>query len=104
VIIQGDMAPDEIVTAVGVRILGVGVDGAERTEAFAAAEGLSYALADDTHRTLCRAFGVLDHATGRPHPATFLIDTDGVVRRVFDSIPPYGHAHDVLEEAREVWG
>ena len=90
---------------VGVRVLGVGVDGPERTAAFAAGHGLQYTLVDDAARTLCRAFGVMEH-TGhhRPHPSTFLIDTMGVVRRVFAAIPPYGHARDVLEEARELWG
>ena len=90
---------------VGVRIVGVGVDGPERTAAFAAGHGLQYTLVDDAGRTLCRAFGVMEHAGHhRPHPSTFLIDTMGVVRRVFPGIPPYGHARDVLEEARELWG
>jgi peroxiredoxin len=90
---------------VGVRLMGVGVDGPELTAAFAAAHGLQYTLIDDVGRTLCRAFGVMEH-TGhhRPHPSTFLIDTMGVVRQVFPAIPPYGHASDVLEEARALWG
>jgi thioredoxin-dependent peroxiredoxin len=88
----------------GVRLMGVSVDGLELTAEFAAGHGLHFSLADDTHRTLCRGFGVLEHSGHhRPHPATFLIDIAGVVRRVFPSIPPYGHARDVLEAARELW-
>lgn len=89
----------------GVRIIGVSVDGWEITEAFAATHGLHFTLVDDDHHTLCRAFGVME-LTGhhRPRPATFLIDVAGVVRRVFPAIPPYGHVHDVLEAARELWG
>lgn len=88
----------------GVQIVGVGVDGVAPVEAFSGACGLHYALADDHTRTLCRAFGVLDRASNRPLPSTFVIDTDGVVRRVFPAIPPYGHARDVLDAARELWG
>jgi len=90
---------------VGVRVVGVGVDGPERTEAFSAMHGLRYTLVDDRSRTLCRAFEVMER-TGhhRPRPSTFLIDTMGVVRRVFPGIPPYGHARDVLEEAKALWG
>ncbi|HZL63437.1 MAG TPA: redoxin domain-containing protein [Thermoleophilia bacterium] len=90
--------------ALGVRIVGVGVDGPERTATFAASCGLRYQLADDTSRELCRAFGVLDAADNRPHPTTFMIDVDGVVRRVFAGIPPFGHALDVVDDAREFWG
>ncbi len=88
----------------GVRVVGVGVDGPERTGAFAASCGVRYQLADDASRELCRAFGVLDIADNRPHPTTFMIDVDGVVRRVFAGIPPFGHALDVVDDAREFWG
>ena len=90
--------------AVGVRVVGVGVDGPERTGMFAASCGLRYQLVDDTAREVCRAFGVLDAADNRPHPTTFMIDVDGVVRRVFTGIPPFGHALDVVDDAREFWG
>ena len=90
--------------AVGVRVVGVGVDGPERTGMFAASCGLRYQLADDASRELCRAFGVLDAADNRPHPTTFMIDVDGVVRRVFTGIPPFGQALDVVDDAREFWG
>jgi thioredoxin-dependent peroxiredoxin len=90
--------------SVGVRVVGVGVDGPERTSAFAASCGVRYQLADDASRELSRAFGVLDIADNRPHPTTFMIDVDGVVRRVFAGIPPFGHALDVVDEAREFWG
>ena len=90
--------------AVGVRVLGVGVDGSERTEMFAASCGLRYQLVDDASRELCRAFGVLDGSDNRPYPTTFMIDVNGVVRRVFSGIPPFGHALDVVDDAREFWG
>jgi len=90
--------------AVGVRVVGVGVDGPERTRSFAASCGLRYPLADDGERELCRAFGVLETADNRPRSATFLIDVDGVVRRVFTGIPPFGHALDVVDDARDFWG
>ena len=90
--------------AVGVRVVGVGVDGPERTAAFAASCGLRYQLVDDTAREVCRAFGVLDAADNRPHPTTFMIDVDGVVRRVFSGIPAFGHALDVVDDAHEFWG
>ena len=33
-----------------------------------------------------------------------MIDTSGIVRRVFAEVPPYGHAKDVLAEAEALWG
>lgn len=88
----------------GVQLVGVSVDPPAATASFAAAYDLRFPLVSDPDRRVCLAFGVVGTKRGRPRPCTFIIDTTGVVRRVFSEIPPYGHAQDVLVEARALWG
>lgn len=89
---------------VGVQLVGVSVEREATIASFASAYDVRFPLVSDADRQACLAFGLVGTRRGRPRPATFMIDTTGVVRRVFSEIPPYGHAQDVLVEVRALWG
>ena len=58
----------------------------------------------DADRRVCLSFGLVGTKRGRPRATTVMVDTTGLVKRVFPDVPPYGHARDVLDEARQLWG
>jgi thioredoxin-dependent peroxiredoxin len=88
----------------GVQIIGVGIDRPTQTEGFATSYDVRFPLVSDPDRRVCLAFGVVGTKSGRPRATTFMIDTSGLVKRVFTEVPPYGHAKDVLAEAEAMWG
>jgi peroxiredoxin len=50
------------------------------------------------------AFGVARPLVGVAKRTTWLIDPDGMLRKVYPKVSPKGHAAEVLLAAREVWG
>lgn len=99
-----DLAPD--FTAAGVPVVGVSKDKPAKLRKFADKYGLSVALASDEPGMACEAFGtwVEKSLYGRKYMgiarATFLIDADGIVLRVWPKVKVKGHAADVLEAVR----
>lgn len=49
------------------------------------------------------AFGVARPKVSAAKRTTFLIEADGVLRKVYAKVTPKGHAAAVLEAARELW-
>ena len=49
-------------------------------EAFAKAHRFPFPLLSDVHRTIIRAYGVLDQDRNVAYRSTFMIDRDGVLR------------------------
>jgi len=92
----------------GVWILGVSKDAAKAHAKFTEKYGLKVPLASDTDGTVCEAFGtwVEKSMYGRKYMgidrATFLIDRDGVVKRVWRKVKVPGHAAEVLKAAQEL--
>ena len=59
---------------------------------------------DDADCTVSKAFSVTQR-TGGAKPATFLIDADGGLRKVYPRWKKAkGHAGFVLRECRRIWG
>jgi peroxiredoxin Q/BCP len=92
----------------GTWILGVSKDDARSHAKFTDKYGLKVALATDPDGSVCEAFGtwVEKSMYGRKYMgierATFLVDRDGVVKRVWRKVKVPGHAEEVLEAAREL--
>ena len=90
----------------GTWILGVSKDSPERHAKFTAKYGLKVKLATDPDGGVCEAFGVWGEKSlyGRKYMgidrATFLIDRDGTVARIWRKVKVPGHAEDVLAAAR----
>ena len=98
-----DALPD--FSAVNARIVGVSKDSASRHDRFKAKYDLSFTLASDADGSVCEAYGVWvkKQLYGREYMgierATFLIDADGRVKRIWRKVKVPGHAEAVLAAA-----
>ena len=92
----------------GTWILGVSKDDSKAHRKFTDKYGLKVPLATDADGSVCEAFGtwVEKSMYGRKYMgierATFLVDRDGFVKRVWRKVKVPGHAQEVLEAAREL--
>jgi peroxiredoxin Q/BCP len=90
----------------GTWILGVSKDDARKHAKFTEKYDLKVPLATDADGSVCEAFGTWIEKSmyGRKYMgidrATFLIDRDGVVKKVWRKVKVPGHAEEVLEAAR----
>ncbi len=88
----------------GVVVLGVSTDSVDSHEKFAEKYGLSFPLLSDTDATVSQLYGVYGEKNlyGKKYMGvnreTFLIDKDGIVRKVWPKVKPDEHASEVLEE------
>jgi peroxiredoxin Q/BCP len=87
----------------GIVVLGVSADSVESHQKFANKYGLPYPLLADTDTTVSQMFGVWKEKNyaGKTYMGinreTFLIDKDGVVRKVWPKVKAAEHAQEVLE-------
>ena len=92
----------------GTWILGVSKDSPQSHAKFAGKYGLEVKLASDVDGSACEAFGTWGEKSlyGRKYfgieRATFLIDRDGTVARIWRKVKVPGHAEAVLAAAREL--
>jgi peroxiredoxin Q/BCP len=92
----------------GTWILGVSKDGPKSHAKFAGKYELKVKLASDEDGSACAAFGtwVEKSMYGRKYMgierATFLIDRDGTVARIWRKVKVAGHAEQVLAAARDL--
>jgi thioredoxin-dependent peroxiredoxin len=87
----------------GIIVLGVSADDIESHQKFADKYGLPYPLLADTDTTVSQLYGVWKEKNyaGKKfmgiNRETFLIDKDGIVRKVWPKVKADGHAQEVLE-------
>lgn len=92
--------------ALDTAILGASRDGPKAQENFKAKQSFPFDLVSDKDETLCRLFDVirLKKMYGREslgvERSTFLIDTEGVLRREWRKVKVKGHVQEVLEAVR----
>jgi peroxiredoxin Q/BCP len=92
----------------GAWILGVSKDSPASHSKFAGKYDLKVKLASDADGSVCEAFGTWVEKSnyGRKYMgierATFLIDRDGTVARIWRKVRVQGHAEQVLAAAREL--
>jgi peroxiredoxin Q/BCP len=88
----------------GVVVLGVSADDIASHRKFADKYGLSFPLLADTDTTVSQLYGVWKEKNmyGKKYIGvnreTFLIDKDGIVRKVWPKVKAAEHAQEVLEE------
>jgi peroxiredoxin Q/BCP len=87
----------------GIKVLGISADDEASHQKFAEKYGLPFTLLSDTDTSISQAYGVYGEKNlyGRKFMGvsrvTFLIDKEGVVRKVWPKVKPDGHAEQVLE-------
>jgi peroxiredoxin Q/BCP len=92
----------------GTWILGVSKDDPKSHAKFTGKYGLKVKLASDLDGSVCAAFGTWGEKSlyGRKYlgieRATFLIDRDGTVARIWRKVKVAGHAEEVLAAARDL--
>ena len=92
---QRDLGKYEAANAV---IVGVSVDTAESHKEFCAKEGLSFRLLADTDASVSTAYNsVMDYKGSKLSARnTFVIDPQGKLVKVYESVKPMSHSEDVL--------
>ena len=82
----------------GAVILGVSLDSSDSHQQFCAKEGLNFKLLSDESAKVTNEYGSLTEFQGKKYAArnTFIIDPDGVVRKIFKAVKPNGHSQEVL--------
>ncbi len=92
----------------GLIVLGVSADDVESHKAFAEKYGLPFPLLADTDTTVSQLYGVWKEKNfyGKKYIGvsreTFLIDKDGVVRKIWRQVKADEHANEVLAAIEEL--
>jgi thioredoxin-dependent peroxiredoxin len=87
----------------GVVVLGVSTDSVNSHKKFAEKYGLSFPLLSDTETSVSQLYGVYGEKNlyGKKYIGvnreTFLIDKDGIVRKIWHKVKPDEHANEVME-------
>jgi len=87
----------------GIVVLGVSTDSVASHQKFAEKYGLSFPLLSDTDAHVAQLYHVYGEKNmyGKKYMginrSTFLIDKDGIVRKVWHKVKPDEHANEVLE-------
>jgi thioredoxin-dependent peroxiredoxin len=90
----------------GIAVIGVSADDVSAQQAFDQKYNLRFPLIADTDHKVLDAYGVWGERT-RPDGTkitgvrrwTFLIDREGVVRKVYQNVTPEEHAAEILQDA-----
>jgi len=95
----------EIAAAGGV-VVGVSMDTPEAHQRFSTGHGLGFPLVSDRDATICKAYGVARLGGWLPPKrVTFVIDRDGVVRKVITGeLSADTHVDGALQVLRELAG
>jgi peroxiredoxin Q/BCP len=92
----------------GAAVVGVSKDSPKRHASFRAKEGLNFPLLSDEDGKICEAWGVWREKKnyGKTYMgiarATFLVDKNGKIARIWDPVKVNGHAEQVLEAVKSL--
>jgi peroxiredoxin Q/BCP len=93
----------DIFTRLGAEVLGVSSDTLESHKSFATHHGLPFLLLSDKDGKVRKLYGVPSTIGIIPGRVTFIIDTKGVVRHVFNSqFQPEKHIEEALKVLKEL--
>lgn len=97
-----------VLQSMGVVVLGISPDSVASHQRFAQKYGLSFPLLADEGAQVATLYGVWKEKQqyGRTYMGiertTFLIDENGIVRRVFPKVKVDGHVEEVIEAIRSL--
>lgn len=81
-------------------MLGISFDSPEDNKAFRENSGFPYDLLCDTDKAVSLAYGVAESSSSRPSRISYLIDGDGQIKKVYESVSPADHHAEVLKDLR----
>jgi peroxiredoxin Q/BCP len=83
----------------GIRVYGVSLDPPESHRRFREKYDLNFQLLTDEGGRAAEALGVLREDREKANRATFLLDPDGKIARVYPEVSPETHADEILRDA-----
>ncbi len=85
-------------------IVGVSVDNVDSHKSFCTKEGLNFKLLADPNHAVVEKYGSIMEYNGNVMAArnTFLIDPNGVIRKVYLKVSPQGHSEEVLADLQQL--
>ena len=93
----------EVFTGAGADVIGISSDSVDRHAAFAGKHQLPFTLLSDKGGQVRKSYGVPAALGVLPGRVTYVIDRQGTVRHVFNSMTNIGkHISDALEVVREL--
>jgi thioredoxin-dependent peroxiredoxin len=93
----------EVFTGAGADVIGISSDSVERHAAFAGKHKLPFTLLSDKGGQVRKSYGVPAALGVVPGRVTYVIDRQGTVRHVFNSMTNIGkHISDALQVVREL--
>ncbi len=96
------------VQAAGAQVVGISGDSAQSHQKFAGKYELNFPLLSDTDKRVLKAYGVFKKKSlyGREfmgiERTTFVVDHQGMIRKVFPKVKVDGHAEAVLDALKEL--
>jgi len=97
-----------VLQTMGVAVLGVSADSVASHQKFAQKYGLNFPLLADEGAQVATAYGVWKEKQqyGRRYMGiertTFLIDENGIIRKIFPKVKVDGHVEEVIEAIRSL--
>lgn len=78
-------------------VIGISTDNLEDQMKFTEKEKLNFPLFADPEKKAAKTFGVLNAKNGLAMRWTFIIDKEGVVRKIYNEVTPLKHPEEVVE-------
>jgi thioredoxin-dependent peroxiredoxin len=82
-------------------VIGISTDTIEDQQKFTDKEKLSFPLYADSSKEITKAYGALNADRGLANRYTFIIDKDGVIRKVYTTVKPADHPAEVIKFIKE---
>lgn len=82
-------------------ILGISTDDVSAQTQFIEKESLNFPLLADNELKLSRMLGVMREGGKVTQRVTFVVDKEGVIRKIYSEVSPQDHPQEVLEYVKE---
>lgn len=85
----------EALETIGVDVYAASLDSVQELAAFAAKQKLAFSLLSDPDGSLAKKYGVLNASGQYADRVTFVLDDQGIVRKVVDKVDVKTHGEDL---------
>lgn len=91
----------------GAKIIGISKDSIKKQKNFKEKYELPFELLSDEDEKICNAYGVIKEKSmyGKKYMGiertTFIIDEEGIIKKVFEKVKVAGHEKQVIEALKE---
>src|SRR6266852_1551273 len=84
----------------GAEVLGVSIDDTSSHQMFAQKYNLPFQLGADTDKNIAKNYGVLNEKWNQARRVTFLIDENGKILKIFQTVKPDQHPQEIIDALR----